>query len=134
MARFSKAVNGVVTLGVKVDEVWTSPLVRARQTAELLAAGVSAQPPVKVLTALAPGHTPARVVDELARVTRRRSVAVVGHEPGLGELAAFLVGARRAMPFKKGGICRIDVEIVGGRWTGTLVWFAPPRLLRRLAR
>ena len=134
IARFRKAVDGFVTLGLKVDEVWTSPLVRARQTADLLAAGIPGQPPVKILTALAPGHSPARVVDELARVTRRRRVALVGHEPGLGELAAFFLGATRAMPFKKGGICRIDVEIGGGRWSGVLAWFAPPRLLRRLAR
>jgi phosphohistidine phosphatase len=133
IGRFRRAVDGFTTLGSKVDEVWTSPLVRARQTADLLAAGLPGQPPVKVLTALAPGHSPARVVDELTRVTRRRRVALVGHEPGLGELAAFFLGTGRAIPFKKGGICRIDVDTAGGRGSGVLAWFAPPRLLRRLA-
>ena len=133
VARFRKAVDGFATLGLKVDEVWTSPLTRARQTADLFAAGLSGELSVKELSVLAPGHTPTRVVDELARVTRGRRLAVVGHEPGLGELAACLVGARRAIPFKKGGICRIDVEGTGGRWSGTLVWFATPRFLRGLA-
>ncbi|NOT25340.1 MAG: phosphohistidine phosphatase [Acidobacteria bacterium] len=132
IARFRKAVDGFATLGLKVDEVWTSPLVRARQTAELLAAGLSDRPPVKQLTVLAPGHPPVRIVDELARATPRRRLAVVGHEPDLGELAAFLMGTRRAIPFKKGSICRIDVESSGGGWSGTLSWFASPRLLRHL--
>jgi phosphohistidine phosphatase len=87
---------------------------------------------VKVLDALAPGHTPVSVLAELARAARRRRIALVGHEPGLGELAAHLIGAGRALPFKKGGICRIDVESLTSRRPGALVWFVPPRLLRRL--
>ena len=133
ITRFSKTVDGFAALGSKLDEVWTSPLVRARQTADLLSAGFSDRPPVKELTVLAPGQRPARIVEALARATRRRRIAVVGHEPGLGELASFLLGTSRAIPFKKGGISRIEVEIVAGRWSGTLAWFAPPRLLRRLA-
>jgi phosphohistidine phosphatase len=133
IARFTKAVDGFAQLGSKVGEVWTSPLVRARQTADLLAAGLSYRPQVRQLAVLTPGHPPARIMDELVRATRERRIAIVGHEPGLGEFAAFLVGTPRAIPFKKGGICRIDVEGSGGRWSGTLAWFASPRLLRRLA-
>ena len=61
------------------------------------------------------------------------SVAVVGHEPDLGRLAAHLIGARRAVPFKKGGVCRIDMDTLSSRG-GRLVWFAPPRVLRKLGR
>ena len=64
---------------------------------------------MKVLDALAPGHTAAAVMTQLAKAAKRRRIALVGHEPDLGELAAHLVGAGRALPFKKGGICRIDV-------------------------
>ncbi len=133
IAKFRNVVESCASLGLEVDEVWTSPLVRARQTADLLAAGLMEQPPVKLLPVLAPGHGPAAVMEGLAKATRRRRVAVVGHEPDLGELAAFLLGARRAMPFKKGGMCRIDLEISSGRWSGGLVWFAPPRMLRKLS-
>ena len=133
VTRFRKAVAGLAALGLVVDEVLTSPLVRARQTADLLAADLPDHPPVKVLEALAPGHTPERVVQEVARVMRGRRVALVGHEPCVGELAAFLIGTRRATPFKKGGVCRIDVEFTGDHPAGTLVWFATPGMLRRLA-
>ena len=46
---------------------------------------------------------------QLAKAAKRTRLALVGHEPDLGELAAHLIGARRPLPFKKGGICRIDV-------------------------
>lgn len=134
VARFKEAVDGLRRLDVAIDEIFTSPLVRARQTADLLAAGLSGKPTVKVLEALAPAHAPSSVLAQLARAARRRRIALVGHEPGLGELAAHLIGAGRALPFKKGGICRIDVESLTSRRPGALTWFIPPKLLRGLGK
>lgn len=134
LSRFKEAVEGLRTLGVEVDEIFASPLVRARQTAELLAAGLPGKPAIRTLDALAPGHEPSSVLAQLARAVRRRRVALVGHEPGLGELAAHLIGAGRALSFKKGGICRIEVESLTSRRPGALTWFVPPRLLRGLSK
>lgn len=133
ISRFKEAVAGLKALDVVVDEVLTSPLVRARQTADLLASGLAGRPPVRVLGALASGRSPAQVMEQVAGAVRGRRVALVGHEPALGELAAFLIGARHAIPFKKGGVCRIDVEAMASRPTGALVWLATPRILRELA-
>src|SRR5688572_27753454 len=116
VGRFKEVVAGMKKLNVALDEIYTSPLVRAKQTAELLAAG----------------HTPTSVMAQLARAAKRRRIALVGHEPGLGELAAHLIGAGRALTFKKGGVCRIDVETLTSRRPGTLGWFVTPRLLRGL--
>lgn len=132
IARFEESVNGLSGLGVVVEEIFTSPLVRAAQTAELLAAGLSGTPSVKVLDALAPGHTPAVVLAQLAKAARRSRIALVGHEPGLGELAAHLIGAGRALPFKKGGVCRIELESLRSRRPGVLSWFVTPKVLRAL--
>src|SRR5687767_3201950 len=96
VSRFKEAAAGLSRLDVAVDEIFTSPLVRAKQTAEILAAGVDGKPTVKVLEALAPGHVPSTVMAQLAKVAKRRRIALVGHEPDLGELAAHLVGAGRA--------------------------------------
>lgn len=134
VARFKEEVDGLRRMGVTVDEIFTSPLVRARQTAELLAAGLPGKPPVKLLDALSPGHAPGSVLAQLARAARRRRIALVGHEPGLGELAAHLIGAGRALPFKKGGMCRIDVESLTSRRPGALGWFVQPKLLRGLRK
>lgn len=134
VARFKEAVEGFNKLDDGIDEIFTSPLVRAKQTAELLAAGLPGKASVQVLDALAPGHPPSSVMAQLARNARRRRIALVGHEPSLGELAAHLIGAGRALPFKKGGICRIDVESLTSRRPGALTWFVQPKLLRGLVR
>ena len=133
MSRFKEAVAGLRTLDVALEEIFTSPLIRARQTADILAAGLPGAPPVKVLQALAPGHAPAAVLAQLARAGRRPRIALVGHEPGMGALAAYLIGAGRPLQFKKGAVCRIDIESLTARRGGTLAWCVPPRLLRGLA-
>ena len=92
VSRFREVVDGLVWFGVGVDEIFTSPLVRARQTADLLSAGLTEHPPVQTVDELAPGHESPQVIAELAKRVKRRRVAIVGHEPDLGELAAALSG------------------------------------------
>lgn len=134
IARFTQAVAGLAHLGVIVDEIFTSPLVRARQTGQLLAAGLGDNPPIKMLASLAPGHPPAAVFRELSKISTQSRVALVGHEPGLGDLAAHLIGASRALPFKKGGACRIDIQSPASRHPGELQWFLTPKILRDLGQ
>ena len=129
VARFKDAVNGLSHLDVVVDEIFTSPLVRAKQTAELLADGLPGKPSVKVLDALSPGHPPGSVLAQLARTAKRRRIALVGHEPGLGELAARMAGSRHAFEMKKGAVCRVDVETLPPAGPGTLRWFLTPKIL-----
>jgi phosphohistidine phosphatase len=134
IARFKEGVAALAVLDAAIDEIFSSPLVRAKQTAELLAAGVTGKPSLKVLDALAPDHTATVVMSQLAKAAKRRRIALVGHEPDLGELAAHLLGAQRAIPFKKGGMCRIDVETLTSRRAGSLIWFATPRMLRHIGQ
>jgi phosphohistidine phosphatase len=132
--RFKEAVEGLAWLDVGIDEIFTSPLVRAKQTATLLAHGLGNKTSVKTLDALAPGHSPRQVMNELSRTAKRHRIALVGHEPGLGELAAHLLGSPRALPFKKGGVCHVTIQGLTSRRPGELVWFLPPKVLRRLPR
>jgi phosphohistidine phosphatase len=133
-SRFREVVEGLVWLGVGIDEIFSSPLVRAKQTADLLSAGVSEHPNIKLIDELAPGHEPAQVTAALAKRVKRRRVAIVGHEPELGELAAALLGTPRALQFRKGGVCRIDVDALGSSRAGALVWFSPPKILRKAGK
>jgi phosphohistidine phosphatase len=134
IARFKEGVAGLVWLDVVLDEIFTSPLVRAKQTADFLAAEISGRPPVKLLPALAPGHGPEEVMAQLAKTAKRRRIAVVGHEPGLGELAAHLLGARRPLPFRKGGVCLLELQGLTGKRPASMTWFVTPRMLRELAK
>jgi phosphohistidine phosphatase len=132
IARMRQAVRGFSTLDPGIDLVLTSPLVRARHTADILMAGLSPAPALEVLDALAPGHHPPDVASRISGHGGRRVVALVGHEPDLGQLGAWLIGAREPLVFKKGGIARIDVPSLPPGRDGQLVWLATPKMLRGL--
>jgi phosphohistidine phosphatase len=85
--------------GVQFDAMVTSPLVRAVQTAEILADAVDYLGTIESHTAFTPGAHPRVACKEI--LERGSAVAVVGHEPGLSDLAAFLVGQPGFAPFRK---------------------------------
>jgi len=134
MSRLKKSARGLIEIGVEFDIVLTSPLVRARQTADIVAAAFNTRPMIAVLESLSPGVSPQTVLSDLEAHAKRSRIALVGHEPGLGELAAKLMSARRPIEFKKGAICRIDVAALPPAGPGHLRWFLTPRLLRKIAK
>jgi phosphohistidine phosphatase len=133
-ARMRKAANGLARMGVTLDAVLTSPLVRARQTAEIVAGAFGSRPPVIVAESLAPDGTYAAVLADVEKQTRRRRLALVGHEPDLGDLAAKLAGLQQPLPFKKGAVCRIDLDGMPPAHPGTIAWFVTPAILRLLGK
>ena len=134
MAGLRKEAKGFVRLGMTFDVVLTSPLVRARQTADIVAAVFNARPPIITIDSLSPGGSTQSVLNDLEAHSRRAQIAIVGHEPGLGELAARLAGLKRALQFKKGAVCRIDVESLPPAGPGALRWFLTPKILRELRK
>jgi phosphohistidine phosphatase len=134
MARLRRSARALARLGTIVDVVLTSPLVRTRQTAEIMAAAFSPHPSLTNVDALAPGGTPPAIAAEIEKQNRRHRILIVGHEPLIGELAAWLIGARNPIEFKKGGICRIDVDGSTLRGGGALRWMLTPKILRNLKK
>jgi phosphohistidine phosphatase len=133
ITRLRKEAKALDALDVAFDLILTSPLVRARQTADVFSETMKAKPPVTATDALTPAGGPAAVMQELAKHMKKGRIALVGHEPNLGELAAYLIGAKTPLPFKKGAICRIDFAIFPPKGKGALCWFVTPRMLRKLA-
>jgi phosphohistidine phosphatase len=134
MTKLRKSARALERLGISFDVIITSPLVRTRQTAELIAAGFEPKPHIVAAESLAPGGSSAAVIADLEKHARRERVALVGHEPGIGELAARLIGSRHAVPFKKGGVCRIDVASLPPSGPGELRWLLTPKILMRLRK
>ena len=132
MTRVRQEARALNALKVGFDVIISSPLVRTKQTAEILAGTLKEKPAIVTSDSLAPAGTPAGVMQEIARHARKARVALVGHEPNLGELAARLIGARSPIQFKKGAICRIDFEVLPPKSLGQLQWFVTPRMLRRM--
>jgi phosphohistidine phosphatase len=133
ISRMRDVVQGLNELEPRIELVLTSSLVRAKQTGDVLVAGLKPTPEVDVCAELVPGTAPAKLAEALGALGGRRSIALVGHEPGLGEFAAWLVGGKTPFEFKKGGVCRIDVPALPPVGNGQLRWLATPKMLRALA-
>lgn len=133
--KLREVAEGLDALGVRWDLVLTSPLVRARQTADVLLKGMTKKgdrPEVVVTSTLVPEASPSAVLTELATHPAAARIALVSHEPLVSALAAQLLGSAVPLAFKKGGVCRIDFETAPPDGKGVLRWFAPPKVLRTL--
>jgi len=130
--RIKEEAEGFARLDIAVDRVCSSPLIRARQTAEILAAALRMG--VEEMKELMPAGSPETVCSRLKRLNGVSSVMLVGHEPNCSELASHLLAGRDAevsIDFKKGAICLIETTRFS-RGSGKLIWHAPPKLLRTL--
>ncbi len=130
----AKAAKGLKRLVPAIDVLATSPLARARETAEVLARRYDHDDIVDV-AALSPGGEPQALVEWLRGQRKDAVVALVGHEPDLGGFAGYLLTGRREsfLPFKKGGACLIDLADGPVADGGRLEWLLPPGALRKLA-
>ena len=87
--------------------IWSSPLVRAIQTAELVASGLGCEITLEALPALAPDENPRDVVAALPTLAADAVVVLVGHEPGLSAVGALLVGQPEFASLTKAQAARI---------------------------
>ena len=129
--RFEEAARGLAAVTARPDALLTSPLVRARQTADIAARAWGKLRPVEE-PALAGGSFE-ELVAALAHYPAEALVALVGHEPDLSSHLARLLGTPYGMrlTFRKGGAALVEVPAQPEEG-GALVWYLSPRLLRRL--
>lgn len=108
-AELQGVTQGLRWLDPKIDGVVTSPLTRARETAESVAQALGA--PLQIDSALAPGSDLNAISPLLFSARELQGILIVGHEPDLSELIGLLIAghslARVAM--KKGACCRLDL-------------------------
>ena len=135
--RFRRSARAFARLGEPPDFIFVSPLARAVQTAEILAAALKADE-VGVLEELRPEGPIGRLLAEVGRrVKDNQSVALVGHDPQMSQLVAALGDVPRAevprIDFRKGAIVRIDVGELPGARPAQPRWWLKPRS-RQLAK
>jgi phosphohistidine phosphatase len=131
------AAAGIRALDLKFDAILASPLPRAAETAELVAAAYAGGPAPEVFAALSTGVTPADTVAALKPYERHDHLMIVGHEPGLSGIASLLLtGSANSVSFdfKKSGIIALELHDGIERGGAQLLWMMTSRHLRRLGK
>lgn len=106
--------------------ILTSPLVRAQQTAEIVAGRLGIE--LKTVPWLASGMKPETALRELGSHTSRAGVMIVGHEPDFSALAAHLLGGEAQLHLRKGSLTHFVVsELSAGG--ATLEFTLPPKFI-----
>lgn len=134
--RMREIAKGLRKLGVEFDLLLTSPLVRAVQTAEIVAGAFAvAKKEVRETVNLVPGASAEELFAELKGQTGVESVVLVGHQPDLGLVISTIIGsAAPSIQLKKGGVCCVNVTETVPALRGDLVWLLTPKQLRLIAR
>ncbi|MEJ7652611.1 MAG: histidine phosphatase family protein [Chloroflexia bacterium] len=132
--RFRRAARGLALVAPRVERVLSSPAVRAWRTAEILCEVVGWPPPTP-LDELAEPYSGAGPLEALEPHAEVRSLALVGHEPYLSQLAAHLLTGAEEAPslfeMKKGSCAYLGFgQAEAGE--GVLHWLLPPKVLRAL--
>ena len=94
--------------------LWTSPLVRAVQTADIVAAETRFKGEIRACAQLSPGHDPGDLLKLLATETLEGRLALVGHEPSLSLIAGALLGDTGVAELKKSGVMAIAWDTAAG--------------------
>lgn len=111
--------------GFAPDSIVTSPKLRARQTAELVADAIGIA--VAVDDRLG-GPLEVDDVNDIVKRAGGTSIVLVGHDPDFSDLCALLTGTEY-LPMKKGALARIDMALPLAPNGGVLRWLLPPELV-----
>jgi len=129
------ATRSMKKMGIKFDFLVSSPLLRARETADIVAKGYRWPEPPQIAEELGHGYSVGAIVKFLAKFPPGAAVALVGHEPDLSDLTAGLTtkDGRLNIAVKKSGVVGIEFDGPAEEGRGTLLYHLKPGHLRKLA-
>ena len=127
--------KGLRNLGVELDLILSSPFVRARETAEILADVFKMKKKIDFSDNLIPMGNPELLIAEVNEKYPVESIAVVGHEPHLSSLVGMLVGenGKLDVTLKKGGVCYLSADDLHQERRATLQWLLTPGILTEIS-
>jgi phosphohistidine phosphatase len=130
-----KVAAGLRKFVENVDVIGASPLLRAQQTAQIVAKAYDGLP-VATVKELLPESDPAALETWLRQHATVDVVAIVGHEPNLGRVVTWLMSGLKSsrLALGKGGACLLEFSDGVGAGSATLQWLLTPLQLRRVGR
>jgi phosphohistidine phosphatase len=134
--RLGRIADAIEAMKLKFDLILSSPYTRARQTAEIVADALGLKKKLELSDHLTPGGNSRMLIGELTKLEPAPDgVLLVGHEPNLSELISTLTSGdgRLAIDFKKGGLCKLEIETLRHGRCATLAWLLTPRQMGMMA-
>lgn len=129
-----RAAKGLASLRPPVDKIVTSPATRAYRTAEILREAFEVEFELERWTELEPDTAPGPILERLQRLSRRRGIVLVGHEPTLSELLGLSVTGE-SVPisrFSKAGAAKISFSEEPRAGAAEIDWVLTRKQLERL--
>ena len=125
--------DSIERLGVEFDEIASSPLPRAKETAQIIAKRQTTSK-LQMWDELRPEGDRQAILSQLAKMGHESAVLLVGHEPYLTDMVADLMGAKRgSILLKKAGLIRVRVTSFAPSAKGELRWLLSPRVLKAVS-
>ena len=128
--KLEQIADAMGALDLSFDRIISSPYVRARETAEIVAEALGARKKLELSDALTPGGSFRRLVELLNCLEPSpESVLLVGHEPYLSGLISLLVSGKETfgVVMKKGGLCKLTTESLKHGRCAALQWLLTPK-------
>jgi len=123
-----------VKLGLEFDFVFTSPLIRCKQTTEIILKRVKSENNVEELNELRPEGNNLELYNKLSKLKQDSLTLLVGHEPYLSELIGEAIGGASRIDLKKGGLARIRTISLQPKIQGELRWLLTPKHMKKISK
>lgn len=126
--------KGIKEITGSFNLIISSPLIRALETAKITAEATGYDKEIITTEYLLPGSPQRNLFRFLSDYNHTEKILLVGHEPHLGYLASKLIGiSESVVEFKKGGICKIDIDDMPPVNPGKMLYLLQPKELRAIA-
>lgn len=129
--------KAIKNLEIDVGDIFSSPLIRAKQTAEIVVKHVkSKKKSIKIWNELKPEIDVEKTIKKLTMLKPDSSIVLVGHEPHLTDLISKIISIDGTVniSLKKGGLAHIRCNITKGKISGSLRSIMTPKQLKKLCR
>jgi phosphohistidine phosphatase len=135
-AKMEQIVRAMKALELSFDHILSSPYVRTRQTAEIVARAFDAARKLEFSNSLAPGGNWKKLIEAIEKLdSPANSVLLVGHEPYLSGLISLLLSGDSGwcITMKKGGLCKLTVDALKHGRCAELEWLLTPKQMELMA-
>ena len=133
--RMQRVAEGMLSLGLSFDVIYTSPFARAKKTAQIVADAFGVHNKLRETETLATDGDPKELIKLInSGKDEFESVLIVGHEPYLSELISLLLAGddHLMITMKKGGLCKLHIGTLKHAKCASLEWLLPPSLATHL--